>query len=174
MRYQGYTGRLIVDSDEDVIRGRVVGIRDVVTFQGATVAEARAEFVQSVDEYLAVCQRLGRPPETPYSGRIKVTLPPDEHRRLAELAEQSQVELGTLIVTLLTQRNQGVSPIASQPHRSTISDPGLVGRVRKMIDRNDLGVKPKPRRKKNKQAHATTEQAKASESSNSDTPPRRS
>ncbi len=65
MDYKEYTGEFTVDLEENIIRGRVVGIRDVVTFQGNTVAEARAEFMNSVDEYLAFCEKLGRTPETP-------------------------------------------------------------------------------------------------------------
>lgn len=101
MRYKGYTGRFTVDLDENVIRGRVIGIRDVVTFQGSTIAEAREEFAQSVDEYLDFCQKISRPPETPYSGRIKVRILPEEHRRLATMAEQSGLDLNTFIANHL-------------------------------------------------------------------------
>ena len=50
MKHKGYTGEAWVDEDAGVIRGRVIGTIDVITFQGATVEEARASFVESVDD----------------------------------------------------------------------------------------------------------------------------
>ena len=33
MKHKGYTGEVWIDLDAEVLRGRVVGIRDIVTFQ---------------------------------------------------------------------------------------------------------------------------------------------
>ncbi len=58
MNYQGYLGLARVDTDAGVIRGRVINTRDMITFQGKTVAEAEAAFRDSVDDYLeSVFQR---------------------------------------------------------------------------------------------------------------------
>jgi len=79
----------------------VVGLRDVVTFQGTTVAEARREFEASVDAYLALCAARGEAPEKPYSGKFVVRVKPEFHRTLAAEAETRGTSLNALVETAL-------------------------------------------------------------------------
>ncbi|PZD71336.1 hypothetical protein C1752_06615 [Acaryochloris thomasi RCC1774] len=63
LNYKGYTGQLNIDIEAGLIFGRVLGIRDVVTFKGDTVVEAKQAFQDSVDDYLEFCQELGQEPD---------------------------------------------------------------------------------------------------------------
>lgn len=83
MRHKGYIGVMRVDGEAGVIRGRVVNTRDVITFQGKTVEEARAAFQDSVEDYLEFCAARGEAPEKPFSGRFLVRTKPSVHRALA-------------------------------------------------------------------------------------------
>jgi len=65
MRYRGYTGKVEFDAGAGILHGEVVGIRDVVTFQGRTVEEVQRAFRESVDDYLAFCRRRGESPDKP-------------------------------------------------------------------------------------------------------------
>ena len=63
LEYRGYVG--VVEADDGAFVGRVVDLRDVVTFQGTTYAEIEAAFRASVDDYLAFCAERGEPPGLP-------------------------------------------------------------------------------------------------------------
>jgi predicted HicB family RNase H-like nuclease len=63
--YKGYRGKLEIDKDTDLIFGRVLDIRDVVTFKGETIAEAKQAFQDSVDDYLEFCQMTGTESDEP-------------------------------------------------------------------------------------------------------------
>ena len=65
LEYRGYLG--VVEADEGAFVGRVAGLRDVVTFEGATHAEVEAAFRASVDDYLAFCAERGEPPDRPWT-----------------------------------------------------------------------------------------------------------
>jgi predicted HicB family RNase H-like nuclease len=65
LNYKGYIGRVAYEEDEKVYYGQVVGIKDVITFQGDTRAEAVKAFYDSVDEYIAFCKEQGVEPEAP-------------------------------------------------------------------------------------------------------------
>ena len=80
MEHRGYRGVVIFDDEGGLLHGEVVDTRDVITFQGSSVSEIRQAFMDSVDEYLAVCSERGRQPDRPYSGRIALRLPPRVHR----------------------------------------------------------------------------------------------
>ena len=57
--YQGYYGKAEYDLDGDLFHGEVIGLRDVVTFQGRTPKELKKTFRYSVDDYLAFCVKRG-------------------------------------------------------------------------------------------------------------------
>jgi len=103
MRYKGYVGVMEVDPDADLIHGDVIGLRDVITFQGRSVSEAQQAFKDSVDDYLKWCAEDGRAPEKPFSGNIMVRLDPAIHRSLFKLAEIRSMSINSLAVEALAK-----------------------------------------------------------------------
>jgi len=97
MQYKSYTAVVEVDEEAGILYGHVIGLRDVITFQGATVAEARTEFERSIDVYLDFCAARGESPEKPYSGKFVVRIKPQLHRALATEAEARNTSLNTLV-----------------------------------------------------------------------------
>jgi predicted HicB family RNase H-like nuclease len=65
MQYKGYLGKVVFEDDAGIYHGEVVGLRDVITFQGENLHELWAAFEQSIDDYLAYCQQRGDEPEKP-------------------------------------------------------------------------------------------------------------
>ncbi|MGO9462906.1 MAG: type II toxin-antitoxin system HicB family antitoxin [Isosphaeraceae bacterium] len=92
-----------VEEDSGILFGRVIGLRDVITFQGTSVAEVTQAFHDSIDEYLEFCAKRGESPEKPYSGHFVVRLPPQLHRALANSAEAQNVSLNFLIESTLAR-----------------------------------------------------------------------
>ena len=54
IEYKGYIGK-VVDLEDGVLHGRVVNIRDVVTFEAKSAKELELEFRKSVDVYIETC-----------------------------------------------------------------------------------------------------------------------
>lgn len=46
----------------------MIGLKDVITFQGKNVDEIEQAFKDSIDDYLTWCQERGEQPEKMYSG----------------------------------------------------------------------------------------------------------
>jgi predicted HicB family RNase H-like nuclease len=80
MKYQGYTGIVELDEESETFFGRVIGLRDVITFQGESVAEIIQAFHDSVDDYLEFCGQRGESPEKPYSGETVLRTIHPAHR----------------------------------------------------------------------------------------------
>jgi predicted HicB family RNase H-like nuclease len=68
MTYQGYEASISFDEDATLFHGEVLNLRDVVTFQGQSVADLKKAFAESIDDYVAFCKQRGEEPERPYSG----------------------------------------------------------------------------------------------------------
>ena len=95
LEYKGYFGT--VEADDGVFVGRVSGLRDVITFEGATFAEVEKAFRNSIDDYLTFCAQRGEPPDRPYSGKIALRVSPEAHRRAAALAQAAGMSLNQWI-----------------------------------------------------------------------------
>ena len=65
MIYKGYIGRIEFDDEAEIFHGEILGIRDVVTFQGKSVEEIRRAMRESVEDYLEMCQKHGKKPAPP-------------------------------------------------------------------------------------------------------------
>ncbi|MCY2993274.1 MAG: type II toxin-antitoxin system HicB family antitoxin, partial [Planctomycetota bacterium] len=53
MEYKGYVGKVEFDDEAGIFHGEVLDTRDVITFQGQSVAELKTAFQESIDDYLA-------------------------------------------------------------------------------------------------------------------------
>jgi len=65
IKYKGYVATCEVDTDNEVIHGRVVNIKDTITYECISAKEVRVEFCKSVDVYLEFCKERGEQPEQP-------------------------------------------------------------------------------------------------------------
>lgn len=95
LEYKGYIGK--IDAEDGIFHGRVIGLRDVITFEGESYAEVEAAFRDSVDDYLAFCEERGETPDKPYSGKILVRTNPEIHRKAMSRAEAEGVSLSQWI-----------------------------------------------------------------------------
>jgi predicted HicB family RNase H-like nuclease len=103
MKHRGYTGLLEIDEESGMLYGNVIGLRDMITFQGETVAEATRSFHESVDCYMDLCASRNEPPEKPFSGKFLVRIPSDLHRTLVEEAHARNVSLNALVEMALAE-----------------------------------------------------------------------
>jgi predicted HicB family RNase H-like nuclease len=87
MTCKGYTARVEYDERDNILVGRILGIRSIISFHGKTVAELRAEFEQAIKEYLADCKKDSAPPEKPASGKLLLRVPPEIHGRALVAAQ---------------------------------------------------------------------------------------
>ena len=95
LEYKGYIGT--VEADDGAFVGRVVGLRDVITFEGGTFAEVEQAFRDSIDDYLSFCAERGEQADRPYSGKIPLRVEPELHRRAALQAQAEGVSLNQWI-----------------------------------------------------------------------------
>jgi predicted HicB family RNase H-like nuclease len=68
MKYKGYIGHVEYDDEAKLFHGEVVGLRDIITFQGKSVEELEQAFKDSIDDYLTWCKERREKPEKTFSG----------------------------------------------------------------------------------------------------------
>ena len=89
MSYKGYTARVDFDERDSIFVGRVLGLRDIISFEGSTVVKLRAEFQAAINDFLRDCAERGIAPEKPASGKIMLRVPPEIHAAATVAAQAS-------------------------------------------------------------------------------------
>lgn len=97
MKYKGYVGQVSYDDEAKIFHGEVIGLKDVITFQGTTVTEIEKAFKASIDDYLKWCKSRGEKPEKTFSGTLNLRMNPDLHAHLAFEAAKKGISLNDLI-----------------------------------------------------------------------------
>ena len=107
MTYKGYTARIEFDDADGILVGRLLGISDVVGFHADNVAELRAAFEESVDDYLETCEKIGKEPQKPASGKLMLRVPPELHRAALIAAEAAGTSLNQWAAKVLGEAARG-------------------------------------------------------------------
>lgn len=92
MEYKGYAAKVEFDDKAELFHGEIIGIKDVVTFQGKTARELKQAFKESADDYLSFCKERGEAPDKPFTGKFVVRISPELHRKIylsAKLSNES-------------------------------------------------------------------------------------
>lgn len=107
MKYKGYLATVSFDDDADIFHGEVTNIRDVVTFQGKSVRELHKAFKDSIEEYLAFCEKRGESPDKPFSGNFPLRATPEDHRTFFIAASRESKSLNSWAVEKLKKAANG-------------------------------------------------------------------
>src|SRR6266478_6191197 len=97
MKYKGYFGEVTYDDKAKIFHGEVIGLKDVITFQGRSVSELKKAFQDSINDYLAWCEERGEQPQKTYSGKLHIRMNPQLHAHLAVEAAKQNMSLNDLI-----------------------------------------------------------------------------
>jgi predicted HicB family RNase H-like nuclease len=101
MKYKNYVAHVEYDDSIEAFHGRILGIEDVISFEGESVAKLKRAFENAVDDYLAWCAEENRVPQKTHSGRLLVRLGPELHRKVIILAEEGSKSANQFIVEVL-------------------------------------------------------------------------
>jgi predicted HicB family RNase H-like nuclease len=101
LSYKGYEATIAFDEEADIFHGEVINLRDVITFQGTSVAELKQALQDSVEAYLEFCASRGEAPDKPFSGQFMVRVEPPLHRALVGAARKSGLSLNKWVATTL-------------------------------------------------------------------------
>ena len=95
--HKGYKGTVEVDTDEDILFGKVICIQSLLMYHGENVNELRAAFCEVVDDYLKHCETHGIEPNKPLTGSFNVRIGEERHKALVMLSAERGCCLNDLI-----------------------------------------------------------------------------
>lgn len=108
--YNGYVGSAEVDPESKTLFGKLLFIKDVITYCANGVFELEAAFKEAVDDYLQTCKELGDVPDVPCKGTFNVRVGPDVHRDVALAARRLDIGLNDFVCKALVEAVNENSP----------------------------------------------------------------
>ena len=79
MQFKGHAAQILYSDDDACFIGQIAGITDVVGLHADNVVELRFAFEEAVTDYLATCEKAGRLPQKPASGKLMLRATPEVH-----------------------------------------------------------------------------------------------
>jgi len=97
LEYKGYSGTIEYSAADNVLHGKVVGVRSLLSYEGNSLESLRSDFEDMIDDYLQTCAEDGTEPEKPYRGNFNVRISPELHRTLAMYAQSRGQSLNSTV-----------------------------------------------------------------------------
>jgi predicted HicB family RNase H-like nuclease len=101
LKYQDYTATIHYSADDEVFFGKVIGINDLITFEGISVAELKDAFKEAMEDYIETCKSIGKSPDKTYKGVFNVRVSAGLHKKAAIFALQHRITLNDFVKTAL-------------------------------------------------------------------------
>jgi predicted HicB family RNase H-like nuclease len=106
--YKGFVGTVDFSSEDHLFYGKIIGIDDLVTFEGSSVAELESSFKYMVDMHIEDCQSEGKPIEKSYKGIFNIRVGPELHKKAAHTAKMKGITLNQLIKRALQKELEDI------------------------------------------------------------------
>ena len=98
IEYKGYVGSVEFSEADQLLYGKVQGIRSLISYEGKSVYELIEDFHDSIDDYLELCTENGIAPEKAYKGSFNVRFKdPELHKRAAVYAYNHNISLNSIV-----------------------------------------------------------------------------
>lgn len=103
LEYKGYHATIEYDAEDNIFVGEVFGIADSLNFHGTSVLELKEMFEQSIDNYLELCESIGKNPDKEFKGSFNVRIPPEMHKKAALAAAKQNITLNQYVRKAIAQ-----------------------------------------------------------------------
>jgi len=97
MEYGEFIGLVHYSAKDDLLFGKIEGINDLVTFEGASVKELRKAFKDAVNDYLSLCEKQGKDPFKSFKGSFNIRIPAEMHKELFKKATKEGKNLNQFV-----------------------------------------------------------------------------
>ncbi len=108
LHYKDYIGSVVFSEENAVFHGKVIGIKDLLSFEGDSVSALIEDFHNAIDEYLEFCDSTGKKPDKPFKGSFNIRIEPELHRAAALAASASGKTLNAFVENAIRQNISGM------------------------------------------------------------------
>jgi predicted HicB family RNase H-like nuclease len=97
LEYKEFIGSVNYTDEDECFYGRIEGINDLVTFEGASVKELKKSFKAAVEDYIELCKELNKEPYKSVKGSFNIRLEPKLHYSAIYTALKKGISLNQFV-----------------------------------------------------------------------------
>jgi len=103
IKYKNFIGSVEVSVGDECVYGKILFIKDLVTYEADSPKNIKNEFIAAVDDYLETCKELGIEAHKSFNGSFNVRIGPELHEELSLLSVKSDKTINALIKKAVKQ-----------------------------------------------------------------------
>ena len=104
LKYKDFMGTVHFSTDDEVFHGKLIGINDLVTFEGCSVVELKNSFEKAVEDYIELCRNVNKSPNISYKGTFNVIIKPVLHEQAARRSMELGVSLNQFVELAIEEK----------------------------------------------------------------------
>jgi predicted HicB family RNase H-like nuclease len=104
LEYKGYAGSIEYSKEDDLLYGKVLGIKALISYEGETGKELENDFKQAIDLYLSDCKKENVNPEKPFKGSFNIRISAELHKKAALLAIEEKMSLNNFVADSIKEK----------------------------------------------------------------------
>ena len=97
LEYKDFNRTVHFSNEDAVFFGKIAGINDLITFEGASVKELQAAFKEAVEDYISICEKEKIPVLKSMRGSFNVRIAPDLHQKAAIVSSKQGISLNQFV-----------------------------------------------------------------------------
>ena len=97
LKYKNYIGSVEFSEEDNILYGKVLGINNLLSYEGETVSELKADFEGVIDDYLEMCNKENKEPEMAFKGSFNVRIDPKLHKKLYLYAKKHNTSINSCV-----------------------------------------------------------------------------
>jgi len=106
LEHKGLCAAVEYSTEDNCFFGQLIGIDGLVMFEGTTVEELKACFINAVEDYISTCEENGITPQKSYTGRLSVNIQPSLHMQIAAYARKNNTTIKDVVEQSIEYRLQ--------------------------------------------------------------------
>lgn len=97
LEYKGFVGSVEFSTEDEVFYGKVIGIKDLVSYEGNTVISLKSNFHGAVNDYIDLCKKENKSFEKSLSGSFNIRVSPELHQLAVIIATHHGLSLNKFV-----------------------------------------------------------------------------
>ena len=114
LKYKDFYGSVEYSAADECFWGKIIGISDLVTFEGDSVEGLKRSFEEAVEDYLVLCKKVGKDPQKSYKGSFSIRISPELHKEAAIIAGKNGMSLNAFVEKAIYDEVQFLSDKATK------------------------------------------------------------
>lgn len=126
LEYKGYLTKVEYSVEDQVLYGKIEGIKDLINFECEKASEVESAFHQAVDDYLAFCEDVGKESDRIYSGTFNVRISPELHKQISMMAFRNNESLNQTVENAINKHVNGISQTETKLTETIVTLSGVL------------------------------------------------